>query len=93
MANFLTKSYPGNVEFSVFVEQIRNPGVIGKIGILQIRTYNAQGSMLDSGVYDFLDGLNTPSLIKDFQVQSLNQGLNQFPVTYRLKITPNGDVP
>ena len=35
MANFLTKSYPGNVEFSVFVEQIRNPGVIGKIGILR----------------------------------------------------------
>jgi len=29
MANFLTKTYPGNVEFSVFVEQIRNPGVIG----------------------------------------------------------------
>jgi hypothetical protein len=49
--------------------------------------------MLDSGVYDFLDGLNTPAIIKDFQVQSLNQGLNQYPVTYRFKITPQGDVP
>ena len=40
MSNFLTKAYPGNVEFSVWVEQIRNPGVIGPIGILQIRTFN-----------------------------------------------------
>lgn len=66
IGNFMTKPYPGNVEFSVYVEQIRNPGVIGLIGILQIRTYNAQGSLLDSGVYDFLDGLNTPTTIKDF---------------------------
>ncbi len=30
----MTKPYPRNVEFSVYVEQIRNPGVIGLIGIL-----------------------------------------------------------
>ena len=57
------------------------------------------GNEVDGGEYphddndDYLDGYFNASIVEKFEVTPLDLGVGMFPVTYRFRVTPGGEVP
>jgi hypothetical protein len=62
--------------------------------LITVGTINAGAtSYRDSGTYQFADGYFNTSLIMNYDVYPLELGVGQYPVTYRFRVVPTGDIP
>ena len=62
--------------------------------MITVGTINAGAtSYRDSGTYQFADGYFNTSLVMNYDVYPLELGVGQYPVTYRFRVVPTGDIP
>jgi len=62
--------------------------------LITVGTINAGAdSYRDSGTYQFADGYFNTSLIMNYDVTPLELGVGQYPVIYRFRVVPGGDIP
>jgi hypothetical protein len=76
------------------VDSIVNPGTMYETGDITIQTINSGsgGGIVDSGIYSIKDEYFKATNITEFLVEPLNRGVGQYPVTYRFKFRPNGEI-
>ena len=92
--SFLDTEIGANTEFTFTIGDVLiNPGTLEETGTIYISTVSNDGSRLDVGNYTFEDGYFNTSIIETFEVTPLDTGVGMFPVTYRFRVIPTGDVP
>ena len=92
--SFLDKELPANELFSFTIgDAIINPGTLEQTGLIYVSTLTNDGAQLDVGNFTFEDAYFNASIIETFEVTPLLSGVGMFPVTYRFRVIPTGDVP
>ena len=95
---FSDATIPATTEFWFTIgDAIVNPSTLDRPGTITAKTVLANGDSIDTGSYDcddcFPDAYFNTSLIETFEVTPLDLGVGMYPVTYRFRVVPGGDLP
>ena len=90
--DYVTKVIAAKSKFSITVNSIMNPGHFDQVGRIDVESVTGDLGKIDSGNYTMPKDYFISSNVTDFTVDVLDTGVGAFPVTYRFRVTPAGEV-